>query len=495
MFHYLIRRLILLPITLFFIILINFIIINLAPGDPVTIKDISSEGAARSDRSIAFGSDDRYLQFREFYGLTLPVLFNTWPWLREEYVRNSLEELITKKDIKGNLIDQKKYEELRIRLGDQARYIMPLLLTIIESPNESMAIRQMASRFFVRGGTKQAFLGANLNDRQKNFNKKIAVENSLLANLLLSKNDSKDQIEQKVAQLKKWYQENKEFYHFTLTPMQKVKTFFFETRFFRYFSRVLLLDFGTLRNDNNKTVISEVSKRFKYSLTLSILPLLITLVLCQIAGFAMAIYQNKWPDYILNASFLILYAIPVFVVAPFLIQIAINKVFPFTNEPIPISGFTSSDAIYSKENSFQRLMDIVKHIALPLIAIIYGTLAAQSRLSRTAVLEVLRQDYVRTAWAKGATPMQVFGKHVGRNASITIVTSIAGSLGVVLGGALIVETLFEINGFGRFFYEAVLDRDYNVIMFSTLAGSFLTLMGYLIADIAYTLLDPRVTLE
>lgn len=495
MFHYLIRRLILLPITLFFIILINFIIINLAPGDPVTIKDISSEGAARSDRSIAFGSDDRYLQFREFYGLTLPVLFNTWPWLSEEYVRNSLEELITKKDIKGNLIDQKKYEELRIRLGDQARYIMPLLLTIIESPNESMAMRQMASRFFVRGGTKQAFLGANLNDRQKNFNKKIAVENSLLANLLLSKNDSKDQIEQKVAQLKKWYQENKEFYHFTLTPMQKVKTFFFETRFFRYFSRVLLLDFGTLRNDNNKTVISEVSKRFKYSLTLSILPLLITLVLCQIAGFAMAIYQNKWPDYILNASFLILYAIPVFVVAPFLIQIAINKVFPFTNEPIPISGFTSSDAIYSKENSFQRLMDIVKHIALPLIAIIYGTLAAQSRLSRTAVLEVLRQDYVRTAWAKGATPMQVFGKHVGRNASITIVTSIAGSLGVVLGGALIVETLFEINGFGRFFYEAVLDRDYNVIMFSTLAGSFLTLMGYLIADIAYTLLDPRVTLE
>ncbi|OJU81994.1 MAG: peptide ABC transporter permease [Chlamydia sp. 32-24] len=495
MFHYLIRRLILLPITLFFIILINFIIINLAPGDPVTIKDISSEGAARSDRSIAFGSDDRYLQFREFYGLTLPVLFNTWPWLREEYVRNSLEELITKKDIKGNLIDQKKYEELRIRLGDQARYIMPLLLTIIESPNESMAMRQMASRFFVRGGTKQAFLGANLNDRQKNFNKKIAVENSLLANLLLSKNDSKDQIEQKVAKLKKWYQENKEIYHFTLTPMQKVKTFFFETRFFRYFSRVLLLDFGTLRNDNNKTVISEVSKRFKYSLTLSILPLLITLVLCQIAGFAMAIYQNKWPDYILNASFLILYAIPVFVVAPFLIQIAINKVFPFTNEPIPISGFTSSDAIYSKENSFQRLMDIVKHIALPLIAIIYGTLAAQSRLSRTAVLEVLRQDYVRTAWAKGATPMQVFGKHVGRNASITIVTSIAGSLGVVLGGALIVETLFEINGFGRFFYEAVLDRDYNVIMFSTLAGSFLTLMGYLIADIAYTLLDPRVTLE
>jgi len=125
----------------------------------------------------------------------------------------------------------------------------------------------------------------------------------------------------------------------------------------------------------------------------------------------------------------------------------------------------------------------------------YGTLAVQARISRTAVLEVLRQDYVRTAKAKGVAPWAILFKHVGRNASITIVTSIAGSLGVVLGGSLIVETLFEINGFGKFFYDAILNRDYNVIMFSALAGSFLTLLGYLVADIAYTLLDPRVTLE
>lgn len=140
-------------------------------------------------------------------------------------------------------------------------------------------------------------------------------------------------------------------------------------------------------------------------------------------------------------------------------------------------------------------MDIVRHIFLPLIAIIYGGLAAQSRLARTAVLEVLRQEYVRTAWAKGLSPMRVFVKHVGRNAAITIVTAIASSLGVILGGSLIVETLFEINGFGKFFYDAVVNRDYNVVMFSVLAGSFLSLLGYLVADITYTILDPRVTLE
>ena len=135
------------------------------------------------------------------------------------------------------------------------------------------------------------------------------------------------------------------------------------------------------------------------------------------------------------------------------------------------------------------------HIFLPLIAIKYGTLAVQARLARTAFLEVLRQDHVRTARAKGLTTLQILTKHVGRNGSITILTSLAASLGIVLGGSLIVETLFEINGFGRFFYEAILNRDYNVVLFSAFAGSCLTLIGFLIADISYTLLDPRVSLE
>jgi peptide/nickel transport system permease protein len=107
----------------------------------------------------------------------------------------------------------------------------------------------------------------------------------------------------------------------------------------------------------------------------------------------------------------------------------------------------------------------------------------------------MRQDFVRLAKAKGVRQFDLLVKHVGRAASITIVTSLAASLGVVLGGSLIVETVFEINGFGRFFYEAIVQRDYNVVLFSAFAGSFLTLIGYLLADISYTILDPRVTLD
>jgi len=498
MLNYLIRRLLLLPITLFFIILVNFVIINLAPGDPVTIAEISPQGMAtrKDDHAIAFGSDDRYLQFREFYGLTLPILFNNWPSITLEDVQKNLWTLLHHKiNPEAAELALKEYDDFRITFGDQARFVMPKLMEIIEYP-PNRETQQMASRFFVRGGTRQGIVGSKITEAQRAYNRKISKDNLMLRTLIITAADSDEVVEDKVKALRKWYESEAVEYQFNPDASEKWKIFFFETRFYKYLSRVLTLDFGTLRNDPTKTVLDEVVSRFKYSLTLAIIPMIFTFCVCQFFGFLMAYKQNKWPDLTINFIFLILYAIPIFVVAPFLIEkIGLKHNFPFTNTPIPISGFTSSEYIYNQKNSYQQLLDIFTHIFLPLIAIIYGTLAASARLSRTAVLEVLRQDYVRTAQAKGASPMNVLFKHVGRNASITIVTSIAGSLGIILGGSLIVETLFEINGYGKFFYDGVINRDYNVIMFSALAGSVLTLIGYLAADIAYTLLDPRVTLE
>lgn len=499
MLNYLLRRLFLIPLTLFAIVLVNFIIINLAPGEPVTVTEISPEGATRrEDRSMAFGSDELYLQFREFYGLTLPILFNSWPWTSASSVYSDLWSLVHHQDSPATKreLTFKDYDRLRVLFGDKARFCMPILLGIAKDENQDLAIRKMAARFFVRGGTRQAVLGPNLSKDQKAYNRKINDDNNFLESLLPLPSDTTDLLNEKVAKMGRWYQGNKVAYNFEPSAGAKIKIFFFETRFCRYLSRVFTLDFGTLRNDSNKTVIAEVVKRFKYSLTLALVPMLITFFFCQLFGAIMAYKHHLWPDYTLNIFFLILYAIPVFVVAPFLIEkVALNHTFPFTSIPIPLSGFTSPDAIYAQQTTLQRLFDVLQHICLPLVAIIYGSLAAEARLSRTAILEVLRQDYVRTAKAKGVPPGTIFVKHVGRNAAITIVTSLAGSLGIVLGGSLIVETLFEINGFGKFFYDAILNRDYNVIMFSALAGSFLSLLGYLAADIAYTLLDPRLTLE
>lgn len=485
---YLLKRLLLIPPTLFVILLVNFVIINLAPGDPTTVMDISPEGNAvrKASSTMAFGSDMRYLQFREFYGLTLPILWNDWTFLSQEYVNNSLEQLQTRKwAAEGAEIPLKTYEALRLQFGDQSRFIMPHLVKVINDSKAPMPIRQLAAQFFVRGGTRQAIVDPSLSKEEREYNN-ITAENNRI--LMKNREDFKA--------LTEWYNSNKESYKFEPTFKEKLYKFFFETRFCRYMTRVLTLNFGTLRNDPNKTVLDEVVKRFKYSLTLSVIPMFLTFFLCQIFGFYMAYTHQSVMDAFLNFVFLILYAVPVFVVAPFLIEkVALNHTFFWNGNPIPISGFTSPEAQYALMNSWQRLGDTLQHLILPFIAVMYGGLAAQTRLSKTAVLEVLKQDYVRTARAKGLSHFQTLVKHVGRNAGITIVTSLTSSLGAVLGGALIVETLFEINGFGKFFYDAIVNRDFNVILFSSIAGSFLALAGYLLGDLFYMLLDPRVTLE
>lgn len=499
MWNYTLRRLLLLPLTLFCIVMVNFVIINLAPGDPTSYVEVSAQGAVRqADRSFAFGGDERYLQFREFYGLTLPILFNNWSFLDREYVENTLWKLVHRRNTSADMEEMppRDYTKLRTMFGDQARFIMPHLLAIINDPKTAPDIRQSAAQFFARGGMRLGYLGSKLTEEQQKWNELVTKNDLLLKSFTWSNAVSPIDVEKKIQEINQWYADNKKVYELDPDMSKKINSLFLQTRFVKYMSRVLRLDFGTMRNDSNKTVISEVVKRFKYSLTLSVIPMLITLVLCQIFGFIMALYQGRWPDYSLNLVFLVFYAIPVFVVAPFLIEkVALHHCFPIFHTPIPISGFTSPDRIYNQETSFQRLFDILQHIALPILAIMYGSLAAQSRLSRTAFLEVLSQDYVRTAWAKGLSRFPIYFKHVGRNASITIVSSVAASLGAVLGGSLIVEILFDINGFGKFFYEGVINRDYNVIMFSTLAGSFLTLIGYLIADLAYMWLDPRIILD
>jgi len=357
-------------------------------------------------------------------------------------------------------------------------------------------VRKAALFSIFRGSKRLIYLGPNLSDEQKAFNRKLEISQEFLRKIKNSPFTTIEQANEVAQTMNTWIKEQNAFYDFYISDSEKWHMLWHDTRFYRYMSRTLSLDFGTLRNDNNKTVVSEVTKRFKYSLTLSIIPLVLSFVLSLIFGMLMALNRNTLVDRGLNYLFLILYAIPIFVVAPFLIeQYGLQGHFWGTDIPIPLSGFSSPEAIYARETTWQRFWDILRHLMLPFIAVLYGSMSVESRIARTSFLEVMEQDYVRTARAKGLPPMQIIVHHIGRNGAVTLITSLASSLGAVLGGALIVETLFEIPGFGKFFYDAIVNRDYNVMMFSALAGSFLSLVGYLVADLSYVLLDPRISLE
>jgi peptide/nickel transport system permease protein len=140
-------------------------------------------------------------------------------------------------------------------------------------------------------------------------------------------------------------------------------------------------------------------------------------------------------------------------------------------------------------------MDRARHLILPVSISAFGGLAFYSRFMRNSMLEVLQQDYVRTARAKGLPEKTVIFKHALRNALMPIITILGLSLPGIIGGSAIMETVFSIPGMGLLMFQAVLSRDYNVAMGVLVPAAFLTMLGNFLADIAYAFTDPRVRLR
>ncbi len=132
---------------------------------------------------------------------------------------------------------------------------------------------------------------------------------------------------------------------------------------------------------------------------------------------------------------------------------------------------------------------------LPVVTYTAGTLAALSRYARTGVIDVIRADYVRTARAKGLAEPVVIVKHAARNGMIPILTLLASLLPVLVGGSVVIEVIFNIPGMGLYLFEGINFRDYNRVMAVLLASSALSLLGLLLSDVAYALVDPRITFE
>lgn len=186
-----------------------------------------------------------------------------------------------------------------------------------------------------------------------------------------------------------------------------------------------------------------------------------------------------------------LYSFPTFVAALFL-QIIFAVWLRDTRWELPLFGMSDlpSDAPF-----FARCVDIAWHAILPITCQTYVVLAYNSRFIKANLEEVVRQDFIRTARAKGAGPWRVLVHHAFRNTLIPLVTLLGLSLPALVGGSVIIEQIFTWPGMGRLFFESIRERDYPTIMGLTLMFSVLTLAGQLLADLLYSIVDPRVTVE
>src|SRR5262249_22702065 len=154
--------------------------------------------------------------------------YNVWPLTTQETVTDDLWALTNRHWTPEDPAEMnvKDYDALRITFGDKSRFIMPKLLYVLEDPNASIELKRMASRFFSRGGTRMAYLGPNLTEEQKQFNQKTAKDNQLLRTLVIDPADDAAAIQRKIAEMKHWYTQNADLYHFEPTQWEKVKIFF-----------------------------------------------------------------------------------------------------------------------------------------------------------------------------------------------------------------------------------------------------------------------------
>jgi peptide/nickel transport system permease protein len=174
-------------------------------------------------------------------------------------------------------------------------------------------------------------------------------------------------------------------------------------------------------------------------------------------------------------------------VAALLLQIAFHVRLGW----LPLDGMVSDD--YESLSQWGKFWDVARHALLPIVCETYGSLAYYSRFIRSNMQEVVRQDYIRTARAKGVPPLRVLVHHAFRNTLIPLLTMVGLTLPFLLSGAVIIEQIFSWPGMGNLFFESIRERDYPTIMGLVLMFSTLTLLGQLLADILYAVVDPRVS--
>jgi peptide/nickel transport system permease protein len=259
-------------------------------------------------------------------------------------------------------------------------------------------------------------------------------------------------------------------------------------RYVKWVSRLARLDFGESMSTDRRPVIDKIKERLWPTMSLAILSLGISLMLSIPIGIYAAARQDRLFDTVSSTVLYALYSVPSYVMAvPLILLVGVQW------DLLPFQGMTSDN--YGQLTAGGKIADLVKHYTLITFCFSFGSWAYYSRFVRQNMLEVLRQDYIRTARAKGLTAWRVVVQHGFRNTLIPMMTLLGMLLPEIIGGSVILEVMFNWPGMGRLFFESMLARDYPTIMALEFISACLVLLGTLLADLSYGLVDPRVTYD
>jgi len=252
-----------------------------------------------------------------------------------------------------------------------------------------------------------------------------------------------------------------------------------------WLKQVATLDFGESFAQDHRPVLVKVRERMPITILINVLSIVVILAVSVPIGILSAVRRNSMFDRGTTVFVFLGFAMPSFWLA-----LLMMDYFGVRLGLLPVAGLKSIG--YDYLSPAGQVWDMTRHLILPIFISAFGGLAGFSRYMRSNMLEVIRQDYILTARAKGLSERVVIYKHALRNALLPLITILGLSVPGLIGGSVIFETIFAIPGMGKLFYDGVMMRDYPLIMGILVIGAVLTLVGNLLADISYAIADPRI---
>lgn len=257
-------------------------------------------------------------------------------------------------------------------------------------------------------------------------------------------------------------------------------------RYFIWLKNLITLDFGdSFTYEVPATTV--IFSKFPVSLQFGIISLILTYLVCIPLGVSKAVRDGTTYDSISSFILFILYSIPPLMLGILLMVFLAGGMYL---DWFPIAGLYSDD--YHYLSFWEKIADRVHHFILPLVCYMVGSFTVLTFLMKNSLLDEIKLDYVRTARAKGLSEKVVVYKHALRNALIPLVTGLGSFIAVFLAGSIIIERIFSLDGIGLLGFNAALQRDYNVLMGLIFLSALATVLGRLISDLLYTVVDPRI---
>lgn len=472
MFEYLLKRILIFLPTLFLISLITFSLSVMVPGDPV--EQILNKGGSGDFTNLStLVAEKAYLEKREELGLHLPVFYFSMSNLATPSNMLDIPQKTKRKQLKILLKKYGNWKEVKEYHLNTSSYFKQLTEIKSDSTTEESII-------YMRDEAFKFINETNNEDILKGFDNTEALLSKTpiaFGNLNISFNKVIDSYEAMLNNQTRWK---------AMVPA--IHFYGTQNQYHQWVTKFLKGDFGTSYKDN-RPVGDSLIDASKKTITISLISIILTYLIAVPIGVFSAYSKGSFSEQVITTVLFMLYSLPSFWIATLLIN--------FLGGGDYLGWFPSyglgDQEVEAASGFIEKLGIRIHHLVLPLFCWTYGSLAFMARQMRGGMVNVLNQDYIRTARAKGLNEKQVIWKHAFRNSLLPMITLFASVFPLMLSGSIVIEIIFNIPGMGRLAVDSITARNWPILYAVVMFSAVLTLVGYLVADILYAFVDPRIT--